>query len=552
MITQADQQKLASELAGATNGARRRLLARYSDLWGISEKTIYQHARKGGWKSGRTPRLDAGGIRIEDLTEHHYEKLAAHLADAKRRLKKPPIAKGILDLETAGIIPAGKMTVANFSRWARKRRVDWRGDWQPRRMRDHHVNLRTEGPNHVHQIDASVYVFWYLRPDGKLACERTEKTQYRNKPGDGLRRVIRWIVCDMCTNAFHVEYTLDETVVSVAEVLYHAWQRKARYDILPFCGVPRSIYFDRHSSHWAKDIQNMLEACEVQVIATNPESPRSHGSVETLHAMWEEWFELDQVLDPPASLGALQARADSMCAYLNARPHRRLAEGCEWGKTRSSAWFHYVEAHPEILRLPVPWEIFKGLVKHADERQVGGDGMISFEGRKYRVPRDIWQAAGGKRVQITISPFRPGEVDVRFEGKIYPCRAIVTDEFGKPADANLIGSGEIKAAPASLREMALRAVRERQAGKLEGAGKYHEFESRIAERFDAITPPMVAPTPDEPERVYNETEARLRVKAPFDDLPSLSDPQKQILRAITGSQSETQIDEAIEKMRNVG
>ena len=554
MITEHDQTKLAAELSAATNGVRKELISRYAGLWGCSEKSIYQHAKAGGWQSGRSTRRDAGKGRIDTLTDQHYEQVLTYLADRKRRLKKPPIAKAIVSLEAAGIIPTGKMTVANFSRWAKRRGVDWRGDWQPRRMRDNHVTLRTEGPNHVHQLDASVYVFWYLRPDGKLACDGTEKTVYKNKPQDDKRRVIRWILCDMCTNAFHVEYTLDESIISVAEVLYAAWQRKDRYDILPFCGVPRAIYFDRHSSHWARDIQNLLEACGVAVIPTMPQSPRSHGAVETLHGMWEKWFELDQVLDPPQSLDELNARAVSMAAYLNARDHRRLAGGCEWGHSRSAAWNNWMAAHPEALRLPVPWEIFKALVTHADERQVGGDGLISFEGSKYRVPRELWSIARGQKVSINVSPFRPGVVDVRFGGKVYPCEAIKTDQFNKPADANLMGSGEIKAAPASTRELNLRAIRDRQAGKLEGAGKYHAFESRITERFAAVTPVFDAPADqtDPSDVVHNETEARLRVKAPFDDLPSLTDAQKAIIRAIKGSQSERQIEELIEKMSNAG
>ena len=555
MITQADQTKLAAELSAATNGMRKKLISRYAGLWGCSEKSIYQHAKSGGWQSGRKPRRDAGGIKVEDLQEHHFEKLLAHLAHVKRRAKKPPIAKGILDLETAGIIPTGRMTVAAFSRWARAHGVNWRGDWQPRRMRDNHVTLRTEGPNHVHQLDASVCVYWYQEPKGgKLACTGTEKTFYKNKPGDELRRVIRWIVCDMCTDAFHVEYTLDETVVSVAEVLYAAWQRKERFDILPFCGVPRAIYFDRHSSHWARDIQNLLEACEVAVIPTMPQSPRSHGAVETLHGMWEKWFELDQVLDPPQSLDELNARAVSMAAYLNARDHRRLAEGCEWGRSRSAAWNNWMLAHPAELRIPRPWEIFKNLVQHADEATIQRDGLIRYHGGKYRVPRDLWQIAGGQRVTLNVSPFREGQVDVRFGAKIYPCAAIGTDAFGKPADANLMGSGEIKAAPASTRELNLRGIRDRQAGTLDAAGKYHAFENRITERFAAVTPVFDAPADqtDPSDVVHNETEARLRVKAPFDDLPSLTDAQKAIVRAITGSQTERQIDELIQKMSNAG
>jgi len=544
MITEHDQEQLAQELTAArTPGARRRVVIRYARLWQLSQKSIYVHARAGGWDSGRKPRADAGTRVNDELLEVHFERVFSHLCDSKRRLKKPPIAKAIMACERAGVIPPGTITETMFGRWAKGRGIDWRGDWQKRRMRDNHVIMKAAYPQHVHQVDASLYAFWYVRDDGKLDCKDNEKTVYKNKPQDGRVRVIRWIVCDMCTHAFYVYYTTDEKTTSFAEVLFAAWSMKPRHDILPFAGMPELIYCDRHSTHWAAETQHLLSACGVKMLETMPESPRSHGAVECLHALWEEWFELDQVFDPPASIGELQERAESMCAFLNSRAHSR------YGRSRSAAWHGWIAEHAEKLRLPVAWPIFQRLLQKSDERKVGGDGMISYDGKKFRVPRELWGQWGGETVQVHVSPFREGWIDVERDGQCVSVHAVAMDEWGKPADAPVIGSGVFHAAPAAPRETTLREIRERQAATVAGVGKYHDFEARIAERFAAIQPVLPPEEPELPARTFGEAQARRMILDHFDKLTAA---QRAILTTVCGVQTEEEIEAAVEKIRNAG
>jgi len=544
MIGEAEQKRLAEKLKAAPSREERtKIVEGQAEKWDVTKATIYRHARGGGWESGRRKRADDGRIATPDLTQEHFDVVAAYLSHPKRRKKKPPVEKAILDCEQAGKIPAGRMTPGTFRRWARAQNFDWRGDWSKTRMRDTHVNLTAEAPNAVQQIDASVYALWYVQGDGKLDVHGTEKTSYKNKPNDGRIRVIRWIVCDMLTGAFHVEYTSDETVVSLAHVLYQAWQRKANFGIAPFCGVPKKIYWDLHGTHWSEEIQTLLEQIGVECIPTRPHQPRSHGAVESLHGMWEQWFELDQIMDPPATIPELQERADAMCAFLNSeREHTR------YGRTRSAAWHGWMSAHPEALRLPVPWAIFRRLVHREKERVVGGDGIIRFDGKRFRLPRELWAAWAGKRVTINVSPYEEGWIDVHCGKQLVSLPALVIDEWGKPSDANVMG-GDIKMSPTTPRESAVRRVRESSSTEGIGVGGGAGVADGIAARFPAIVPPMaVATYEDVKERSYSEVEARQRITEVF---VSLSPAQREVVRAVKGVQTETQIDAAREKIQSL-
>ena len=540
MIGKAEQKKLAGALAKAKSRTERtKLVSGYAAKWGLAPATIYRHARAGGWESGRARRSDDGRSATPELMPEHFALVANYLTGPQRRAKKPPVDKAIMSCEQAGKIPAGRMTSGMFYRWAQRNLFDWRGDWSKTRMRDTYVNLRAEHPNHVHQIDASVYALWYVRGSGRLDLTGNEKTSYKNKPNDGRTRVIRWIVCDMLSGAFHVEYTSDESTVSLAKVLYEAWQRKARYDIAPFCGVPKNIYWDLHGTHWSEEIQHLLEQIGVECIPTRPHQPRSHGAVESTHGMWERWFELDQVMDPPATIEALQERADAMCAFLNsARPHSR------YGRSRSAAWHEWMAANPAELRLPVPWEIFRRLVVREKDRLVRGDGTISFDGQKFRLPRELWAAWAGKRVPIHVSPFEEGWIDVHCGKQLVSLPALQMDKWGKPADANIIG-GPIKASPGTPREAAVRHAR--KATSVEGIGAGGGGE--VTARFEAIVPPMsLAHYEEVKERSYSEVEARQRITSEF---TTLTPVQRAVVAAVTGAQTETQIADAIERIEQL-
>jgi len=541
---------VAHELTAAGAGSeRRRAVEKLSAHYGRSPQTIYAWARRGGWSSARTRRTDSGTIAREGLRDEHFESVLAHLARADRRLKKPPIAKAILDCERAGLIPRGVMSVSIFSRHCKARGLDWRGDWSRTRARDTHATMRSL-PQDVHEIDASVYVHWYLRDDGGLEVGGTEKTTYKNKPGDDKVRVIRWIVTDHCTNAFYVFYTPDEKVESLARVLHRAWSLKTHEvpvggasvplcDLLPFAGVPRKVYWDLHGTHWSREIQSLLAALRVESVGTRPFSPRSHGTVESTQNLWERWFELDQVCDPPATISELQGRADSLCAWLNsARPHSR------YGRTRSDAWHEYVAAHPECYRPVVPWEIFQRLVHRAEERVVRGDGTIRFDGRQFKLPRDLWGKYAGRTVAVHVSPFAPGWIDVHAGDVLISLPAIELDAFGRPADANVLGGERIAASPATPREIETKQIRAR--ARTAGAGAHHGYGDEIAKRYEAIRPVLGPPVEQPSERFFTEVEARRRITEQFERLTA---DQRGVVREIRGPQTESEIESAIERIK---
>lgn len=555
MAQTTDHQRVAEQLTATTNRSERtRAVQRLAEHFGVTKQTIYAWARKGGWSSGRSKRADAGQLAKQGLTDEHFKAVFAHLSRPNRRAKKPPVEKAILTCERAGAIPPGAMTPSIFYRHCQRQGLDWRGDWSPTRARDTYVNMKSL-PQEVHQIDASVYALWYVRDDGSLDVYGSEKTDYKNRPRDEKVRVIRWIVVDHCTGAFYVWYTPDEKITSLARVLHEAWALKTRHvsmngsgevplcEVLPFSGVPQRVYWDLHGTHWSEEIQHLLRALRVECLPTRPESPRSHGSVESHHVIWERWFELDQGCDPPETLSELQRRADSMCAFLNsAREHTR------YKRTRSDAWHTYVAEHPEVYRPVVPWEIFQRLVQKADERVVRPDGKILYDGKQFRLPRDLWAEWRGQTVAVHVSPFRQGWIDVQLGDRLISLAELRLDEFGQPADANHLGSGEIKSSPTTPRETQTRSIREET--DLAGVGTHHDSHEQVPQRFAPITPVMGSPIEQPAERTFTEIEARQQILQAF-SAKNLTDQQRAILAAVNGTQSETEIEQAIQQMESL-
>ncbi|MGE5488069.1 MAG: hypothetical protein ACM3ZB_09665, partial [bacterium] len=303
-----------------------------------------------------------------------------------------------------------------------------------------HIQLRSLGPNHVHQVDFSLAVNWKIF-QGRL---KYEHLVYKNKlPEAGVPRLWRLIVVDHATGclfAFYAEST-GETIQATLEGLYRAWTEKTLRGksikhLYPFRGVPRILMADRGSANRASITVSLLERLGVKLNIC--EGARSKGTVEVSHNFWEQHFESRMRLDPPESVEQLNEWAvDFAARYCAEATHSR------YGSQRSLMWAWHINRRPEtqLRELRCDFETFKAIaVSEPHKALVNGARIIRFKNNRYRVPEEFLP---GEYVAVQYSPFEFPKVQIRAwdvpAAPVWVCEPVELDEFGFPADAALIG-----------------------------------------------------------------------------------------------------------------
>jgi hypothetical protein len=241
-----------------------------------------------------------------------------------------------------------------------------------------HVTMRSLHPNHVHQVDASLCLVYYL--NGEQRVIRDDEL-YKNKLA-ALAKVkfkcYRWVLTDHTSSVIIPWYTeaAGEDQFSLAEFLLFAWSEQ---DGRPFHGVPEIVIWDKGSANQAHAVKALLRALEVKDIAHATGNSRAKGQVECAQNIVEKEFESRLRLEPverwPSStrrlrlVQRLQRESDPEAGH--ARPPRARAPGA----------LRSVDAHPrEQLRYLPDADLCRALLAGREEtRKVMGNLQITFK-----------------------------------------------------------------------------------------------------------------------------------------------------------------------------
>lgn len=295
--------ELAERLAGAGRGERTALVEAARAANGLgSLDAVYRRLRQyGGWQSGRARRRDAGQMAI---SEEALDALAATYREGARA-----DGRQIMTLETAASICAQSghdLGVSNsqLGRYLRARRLDRTSQ----RQAEHFTELRSLHPNHVHQVDPSLCVLYYLRGEQHII---RESEFYRNK----LERLAkiqekcwRYVLTDHFSGFVAVRYysQAGESQAAMFDFLMDVWGR-SEGEVLH--GLPEILMWDKGSANTAHGIQRLLEALEVRAIAHATERSNVKGQVEGAQLLVERGFESRLRYEPVADVAALNAAA---------------------------------------------------------------------------------------------------------------------------------------------------------------------------------------------------------------------------------------------------
>jgi len=449
--------EMVEQLNAAPTRSRRGILEQHAQLTGFSISHLYEIAKGCGFISDRKKRADSGECILADA---QIEFVAGLLRESARENKGVimPVERALEIAVDNGIILSGSVSVGRMQHILAERQLnkDSLDADTP------HTDMRSLHPNHIHQIDASVCIQYYLR-DGKTAL--IDERDYNQKKMQNLAkvktRITRYLLTDHFSGLFYVKYYLadGESQKLLYDFLISAWAHKQE-DRYPFRGVPFLILWDSASAARAKAMKHFIEGLGIITPKGMPHNPRRQGSVESTQNIVECWFESSLRFQPAFGIEQLNAWAHDWMVY-----HNASKEHSRHGMTRTASWMQIQQA--QLRELPNT-EVLNALFSYTAEentRLVGGNYQISFalrsgETKKYWLKHVPGLLPGRSRVLVRINPYLWPKVNVLYNEisyEIEPVEMLPAVMGAFRADAPIIGEG-YAAMPESLTQQAVKRM----------------------------------------------------------------------------------------------
>jgi len=485
--------EMVARLNAAKYGQTRPVIDCYATLTGKSPATLYRIAGENGWKSGRKPRRDKGSSAV---TKEQISLVSSLLQTTAREVKGC-----IMDVETAlslaednGLIAPGQISVSRMQALLREHNMQAEMLEAP----EPKIQMRSLHPNHVHVLDASICIQYYLR-DGKGMAIMDERKFYKNKPENFTKiknKLIRYVLTDHFSHTIFVKYyyVAGENQKTVYDFLLSAWGG-GKHEQLPFRGVCRYLLMDAGAANIAKAIVNLLGQLDVKFPEAMPHNPSRQGSAEVAQNIVETKFESRLRIRPATTIEELNDWAIDWAAWFNAtKRHSRH------GLSRTACWLRITA---EQLRELPSLELMHDLYAEPEvERTVDGSYCISFRSQTYLVKHVAGVVPRKSKVRVILRPFVWPQIGVAFGDAEYLVEPVGTVEGGFRADAAIIGE-EFKALPESpvqkVRKVNenLAFGEERAKGATPFAGTMNKVFGHHAEKVGNLAPMPKRGTPIE-------------------------------------------------------
>ncbi len=453
------QRELVWELKNAKSQERKEIFEKYSAQYGISVSHLYRIAGEYGFKSGRKERSDKG----KTVLNLEQKEFVGAFIRATRRENKGCIAPVENALEFAidnGIITRNQVSVGTVQRNLRELQMNKKCQ----NAATPHTELRSLHPNHVHEVDVSTCIQYYL-DDAGLSIMREDEF-YKNKL-ENFKKIKtplqRYILEDHFSGFLFVKYYVSsgETAENLFDFLCSAWEAKSdsRFALR---GAPKQMLMDGGCRAKAKAMGlGFWDGLDIEILPGKPGNSRRQGGVETHHNIWEMWFETRLRIDPATTPEDLNRKTFEFCLWFNAtRKHTRH------GMTRLSCWL--LITAEQLRDVPERPEMQDLLDKPEEERTVCG-GKISFQGKEFST-RGLGIPANAKVMVIkNLMKWKDGIITVAYESRRYEIKAIEklpAVQGGFSANAAVIGQ-EYKARPETPAQKAAKRMDQLAYGSAE-------------------------------------------------------------------------------------
>jgi hypothetical protein len=454
------QEEMVIELEKAKNGEKTRIMKRYEHMTGRTSTHLYRIAKKYGYSSNRKKREDKGKCVLTEL----QIKFIAGLIYTTRREKKGTIMsvkKALERAEANDIIEPGSVSVSRLQELLRERSLNKKALNAQRP----HMPMRSLHPNHVHLVDVSVCIQYYLK--NKQLRIMNEKKFYKNKWenfGKIKQKIYRYLLTDHFSHTIYVKYYIakGETRDNLWDFIVSAWLPKANSKEFPFQGVPFVILMDRGAANVNQTVIEFMKNMNVRFPEPGDHNPMRQGSVERAQNIVECEFESMLRVQSVSCVDELNHLALDWCRHMNSSKnyiHTRF------GTPRMDCWMRIKENQ---LRECPEFDIVQDIYREpAVERSVGGDYAISFQGEKFRLQHVEGLVPNVSKVEVCKRPFTWPEIVVKFNEMEYTARPVGKADGGFDADAVVIDE-EYKSMPESITQKEIKAVENLAYGENRG------------------------------------------------------------------------------------
>lgn len=415
-LTIADEMRsLARQLDSASHREKGELVEQAMQHYGWSRAKVYSQLKTVGWSSGRKVRADRG------TTTQSMEALAMVSSFERLGIRKNGKATMKTPLATSILAQNGfEISVSNsrINTLMRDRQMHLAAMKQAAPAQ----SMRSLHPNHVHQVDPSLCLVYYL-PNGEQHIMRDDEF-YKNKLDKIAKiefKVWRYVLTDHYSASIIVKYyqAKGETQANLYDFLLYCWSKK---DGTLLHGAPKLLIWDKGSANSAGAIKNALRSLEVEQIPHTAGNARAKGGVENGNNLVETLFESRLRLEPVSNVDELNVaveywhnayNANAIPNYDSRLKRKHMAEPM----ARYGLW---QMIRKEQLRILPEIEVCRQLLSGTDvERKVTQDLSISFKNpvtkqRQYYDLRDIPGIHIGQIVKVSPMVYGDGNVIVSF------------------------------------------------------------------------------------------------------------------------------------------
>jgi len=433
--------EMAGRLCEVDVSSRNQVIECYRELTGKSPATLYRIAKKHGFESGRTKRRDAGRSAV---TREQVALVSAIIQTEAREVKGciTDVGTALMRAEDNGLIDPGQISVSRMQALLRENNMSAAMLDTP----DPKIRMRSLHPNHVHVLDASICIQYYLRNRQGLAI-MDERKFYKNKPQNfGIKKdkLIRYILTDHFSHTIFLKYYYlpGETAKTVFDFLCSAWGTK-NTDKWPFRGVSKYLLMDAGAAQIARPIIAMLRQLDVQFPKNMPHNPSRQGSAEVAHNLVESKFESGLRIQPAMTIDELNSWATDWCVWFcGSKRHSRH------GMTRTGCWLKFIRQ--EHLRDLPSMEMMQELFAcPTEERTVDQHYCISYKGKTFALKHIEGLVPRRSKVMAVFRPMIAPEIGVVFDDTEYLVKPLAVFDGGFMEGSAIIGE-EYKALPDSI------------------------------------------------------------------------------------------------------
>ena len=437
---------VAKKLDSVGHGQRGPILNEAQEFLGFSRQTIYRQLKLVcGWSSERRARADKGKMTV---SSESLLALAAmnreSIRDNGKQTMFTTTARGILEQNGHEI----NVSNATLNRLMRQRKLNVNAQ----KVANPVQSLRALHPNHVHEIDPSLCLIYYMKNKQHIMRDRDF---YKNKLENYAKvkyKVWRYTLYDRASGIIIPWYVeaAGENQHSLFQFLMFAWGKQ---DGRLFHGVPKLLYWDKGSANTSSAIKNLLDHLEVKYLEHEAGNARAKGGVENANNIIETQFESRLKFQPVNSIDELndaaikwaEAYNSNMLPGQDTRLHRT---GLSEPVSRQTLWQHI---SAEQLRILPAVEVCKALMASREqERQVKSDLTISFKHPQAENSL-IYSLKGLDGVavkdKVTVRSLVYGDCAIQIEVPRYDGDSLIYrvepdrnfDQFGQRLDAPVIG-----------------------------------------------------------------------------------------------------------------